>query len=52
MTVHFLHAVRGPLALEVVALHDAGGAAALGGADDVDPLDVGEEFDVELSGRP
>ena len=45
---HFLHAVRGPLAVEVVPLHHAGGAAALGGADDVDG-DLGKDESRRLS---
>src|SRR5262249_51799441 len=47
VAVHLLHAVRRALALEVVPHHDAGGAAALGGADDVEPLDFGQVIDVE-----
>src|SRR5262249_38510069 len=48
VAMHLLDAVRGPLALEVVADHDAGGAAALGDADDVDPFDFGQVIDIEL----
>ena len=44
----FLHAVRGPLALEVVPLHDAREAAALGHAGDIDGLDAVEGFDGDV----
>ena len=48
VAMHLLHAVRGPLAVEVVPLHHAGGAAALAGADHVDGLDFGEDVDLEF----
>jgi hypothetical protein len=48
VTVHLLHAVTGALPGEVVPLHHAGGPAALGRADDVDRLDVGEDVDLQL----
>ena len=48
VTMYLLHAVRGTLATEAVALHDAGGAATLGDAGDVDGLDVAEEIDLQL----
>ena len=38
VAMDLLDAVRGPLPVEIVALHDAGRAAALAGADDVDRL--------------
>ena len=45
--MHLLHAVRGPLPLEAVPLHDARGATALGRAGDVDRLDPLEKIDRE-----
>ncbi len=48
VAVHLLHAVRRPLAFEVVPLHGAGGAAALAGADDVDRRDLREDVDLEF----
>ncbi len=36
VTMHLLHAVRGALAVEIVPHHDAGRAAALGDAGDID----------------
>src|SRR5262245_30735982 len=41
--VHLLGAVGGGQALEVMTLHDAGEAAALGGADDIDAWNVLED---------
>ena len=52
VAMDLLHAVRGPLAGEIVPLHDAGGAAALGDAGDVDRLDLGEDVDLRVPGRP
>ena len=43
-----LHAVRGALAGHVVPHHHAGRAAALAGADDVEPLDLGKKIDVQF----
>ena len=45
VTMHLLHAVRGPLAGEVVPLHDAGEAAALAGAGHIDRGDFGQNVD-------
>ena len=46
--MHLLDAVRGPLAVEIVPFHHAGGAAALAGADHVDRFDLGEDVDLQF----
>jgi len=48
VAMHLLHAVRSPLALEIVPLHHAGRAATLAGADDVDRFDPIEQLDGDL----
>src|SRR5207237_1097460 len=45
VAMHLLHAVRGPLAFEIVPLHYAGVAAALRQPGDIDRLDAVEHFD-------
>ena len=48
-TVALLHAVRGPLAVEIVPLHGTGKAAAFAGAGDIDRLHFVERFDLDLA---
>ena len=46
--MHLFDAVRGPLAVEIMPFHHAGGAAALARADHVDRFDLGEDVDLQF----
>ena len=48
VAMHLFHAVAGPLAGEVMPLHDPRRAAALGHPGDIDRLDLGQVIDAEL----
>ena len=48
VAMHLFHAVAGPLAGEMVPLHDARRPPALGDAGDIDRLDFGQVIDAEL----